>query len=143
MSRRFLLDTNALSDFINHRRGVRERAFRMIRLGYRIGTTPPVISELMDGICRSQSEEYNRQRARHGLTRLTVWPSDLVAADEFGRLSAELTRIGRPMQTVDIQLAAVALILGCTVVTTDSDLSAVPGLSVENWASPPPPASAS
>jgi tRNA(fMet)-specific endonuclease VapC len=39
------------------------------------------------------------------------------------------------MQIVDMQLAAIALSLGnCTVVTTDSDLAAVPGLSVENWA---------
>lgn len=38
------------------------------------------------------------------------------------------------MQQIDIQIAAIALTLGnCTVVTTDSDLSAVPGLPVENW----------
>jgi tRNA(fMet)-specific endonuclease VapC len=41
------------------------------------------------------------------------------------------------MQIPDIQMAAIALALGsCTVVTTDSDLSAVPGLAVENWAAP-------
>jgi tRNA(fMet)-specific endonuclease VapC len=40
------------------------------------------------------------------------------------------------MQAIDIQIAAIALSLGnCTVVTTDTDLSAVAGLSVENWAS--------
>jgi tRNA(fMet)-specific endonuclease VapC len=38
------------------------------------------------------------------------------------------------MQTVDIMVAAVALSLGdCTVVSADSDLVAVPGLTVENW----------
>jgi len=42
--------------------------------------------------------------------------------------------MGRPMQTIDIMAAAIAISLGnCTVVTTDSDLLAVPGLSVENW----------
>jgi len=35
-----------------------------------------------------------------------------------------------------IQIAAIALSLGnCTVVTTDTDLSTVTGLSVESWAS--------
>jgi tRNA(fMet)-specific endonuclease VapC len=44
-------------------------------------------------------------------------------------------RAVRPMQIPEIQIAAVALALGnCTVITTDTDLSAVPGLSVENWA---------
>lgn len=53
------------------------------------------------------------------------------AAEEFGRLAAELRRIGRPMQ----QIAAIALTLGnCAVVTTDTDLSAIPGLRTENWA---------
>jgi predicted nucleic acid-binding protein len=35
----------------------------------------------------------------------------------------------------DMMIAAIALALGnCTVVTMDTDLSAVPGLTVENWA---------
>jgi tRNA(fMet)-specific endonuclease VapC len=42
--------------------------------------------------------------------------------------------IGRWMQIPDMQLAAVALTLGnCTVVSTDSDLRAIPGLDVEDW----------
>jgi tRNA(fMet)-specific endonuclease VapC len=41
------------------------------------------------------------------------------------------------MQQVDIQVAAIALTLGdCVVVSRDSDLSAVPGLTVENWSEP-------
>ena len=37
-----------------------------------------------------------------------------------------------------IQIAAIALTLGgATVVTSDSDLSAAPGLSVVNWATVP------
>jgi tRNA(fMet)-specific endonuclease VapC len=58
-----------------------------------------------------------------------------MAAAEFGRLFAELRRVGRPMQQIDIQIAAIALSLGnCVVVSADSDLAAVPGLTVENWA---------
>ena len=38
------------------------------------------------------------------------------------------------MQVVDMMLAAIAISLGdCIVVTSDSDLLAVPGLTVENW----------
>jgi tRNA(fMet)-specific endonuclease VapC len=63
-----------------------------------------------------------------------VWPFDLAAAKEFGRLQAFLRRTGRPMQEIDVMIAAIALTLGnCTVVTSDSDLLAVPGLAVENW----------
>ena len=39
------------------------------------------------------------------------------------------------MQQIDIMVAAVALSLGnCTVVTADSDLTAVTELTIENWA---------
>jgi tRNA(fMet)-specific endonuclease VapC len=42
------------------------------------------------------------------------------------------------MQQIDIQMAAIAMTLGNTaVVTKDSDLSAIPGLVVENWSLPP------
>lgn len=38
------------------------------------------------------------------------------------------------MQHIDMQLAAIAFALGnCIVVTYDADLSAIPGLRVENW----------
>jgi tRNA(fMet)-specific endonuclease VapC len=84
----------------------------------------------------SQSRERNAERLRHALSRLAVWPYTNEAAAEFGRVFAELRRIGRPMQQIDIQIAAIALSLGsCTVVSADTDLSAIPGLSVENWAS--------
>jgi tRNA(fMet)-specific endonuclease VapC len=66
---------------------------------------------------------------------MICWPFDRNAAEEYGRLAADLKRMGRPMQQIDIQIAAIALSLGrCIVVSTDSDLTAVPGLTVENWA---------
>jgi tRNA(fMet)-specific endonuclease VapC len=69
------------------------------------------------------------------LSRIICWPFDRRAAVEYGRLAAELKRTGRPMQQIDIQIGAIALSLGnCTVVSNDSDLNAIPGLKVENWA---------
>jgi tRNA(fMet)-specific endonuclease VapC len=63
-----------------------------------------------------------------------LWPFTLDVAREYGRLFAELRRIGRPMQVIDMMIAATAHTFSdCIVVTTDSDLSAVPGLKVENW----------
>ncbi len=39
------------------------------------------------------------------------------------------------MQQIDIIVAAIAFALGdCTVVSKDTDLAAIPGLKVENWA---------
>lgn len=136
--KRYILDTNALADFINHRHGVDDRVREAKRHGARIGTCVPVVGELFYGLELSESRDENLRRARAGLSGLVLWPFDRAAGEEFGRLRAALRRAGRPMQVVDVQLAAIALTLGnCTVVTADADLSAVPGLAVENSATPP------
>jgi tRNA(fMet)-specific endonuclease VapC len=68
------------------------------------------------------------------LAELVLWPFDEEAAYEFGELFLELRRIGRPMQQIDVQIAAIALSLGnTTVVTKDSDFKAIPDLDVEDW----------
>jgi tRNA(fMet)-specific endonuclease VapC len=57
-------------------------------------------------------------------------------AFEYGRVAIELRRIGRMIGQNDMMIAAIARTVGnCTVVTMDSDLAAVPELTVENWAS--------
>jgi len=136
--KRYLLDTGIASDYVNRRHGVYERAWEARARGDRIGITTSVLGELWYGVEFSQTRARNAARLRQQLAYLTIWPFDAAAAEEFGRLFAELRRQGRPMQQIDVQVAAVALSLGnCTVVTKDSDLSAVPGLDVEDWASQP------
>jgi tRNA(fMet)-specific endonuclease VapC len=133
--RRYLLDTGIAQDFVSGRNGVRERASVERRHGHRIGVCVPGLGELWAGVEGSASRERNEGRLRHALSQLIVWPYTEATAAEYGRLFAELRRIGRPMQQVDIMVAAIARTLGdCTVVSSDSDLSAVPGLAVENWA---------
>jgi tRNA(fMet)-specific endonuclease VapC len=134
---RYLLDTGPAQDFIDGRNGVRERTDAARRRGDRIGICVPVLGELWSGVEGSSSRERNLQRLRHGLSRFVLWPYDAKAAAEYGRIFAELRRRGRPMQQVDIQIAAIALTLGdCVVVSRDSDLSAIPGLKVEDWVEP-------
>jgi tRNA(fMet)-specific endonuclease VapC len=95
-----------------------------------------VLGELYYGVEFSASRDKNLQKLRVALARLTVWPFDEKAAAEFGRLRADLRRHGRPMQVIDIMIGAIALTLGDrTVVTADTDLTAIAGLTLENWAS--------
>ena len=133
--KRFLLDTGIGGDFIDRRRGVYEHARNEVAQGNRVGIGIPVLAELVYGLERSTSRDLNMHSLRTALSAWRVWPFDIKAAFEYGHLAAELKRIGRPMQQVDIMVAAIALSLGnCSVVTADSDLAAVPNSSVENWA---------
>ncbi len=132
---RFLLDSGIASDYINRRNGVYERARVEVARGNPVGIGVPVLAELASGIERSRTRDPNMQRLKAALPALKLWPFDLAAAFEYGRIHAGLVRLGRPMQVVDVMIAAIAFALGnCTVVSADSDLAAVPGLAVENWA---------
>lgn len=131
---RFLLDTGPAQQFINNDVTMRNAVNERRQQGNTIGICIPVLGELWSGVEGSASRERNRQLLQHNLSRFVLWPYDKPAAEEFGRLFTTLKKMGRPMQQIDVQIAAIAMTLGnCTVVTTDSDLSAVPGLSVENW----------
>lgn len=137
MSRRYLLDSGPAGDCIFRRRGVFERVREVRSSGAKIGIGIPILGELVGGVEASDTRDANWPILCRGLATFVLWPFDEAAAWEYGRLYAELRRLGRPMQQIDIQLAAIALSLGnCTVVTTDSDLSAVPGLRIENWTTP-------
>lgn len=136
MTRRYLLDTGPAQDFLFDRRGVPERVKQARRTGAKVGTCYPALGEVVAGLEASDNPESAWAIARRRLGKLVCWPYDRAAAYAFGRLFAELRRLGRPMQQVDIQIAAIARTLGSgvvVVVTTDSDLAAVPGLAVENW----------
>lgn len=114
---RFLLDSGIVSDYIDRRNGVYDRARAEVSKGNPVGICVPVLAEMVAGIERSQSRDRNMRSLRLALNALKLWPFDEPAAFEYGRLHAELLGLGRPMQVVDIMLAAVALTLGnCAVV---------------------------
>jgi tRNA(fMet)-specific endonuclease VapC len=134
--RRFLLDTCAMGDLINRRTGVHEKAREARLKGARIGSCIPVLGELFFGIEFSRTRDENHVRLIRAIIGLSFWPYTREAAKQYGRLAAQLRRVGRSMQQVDMQVAAIAFTLSeCTVVTEETDLLAVPGLSVVNWAS--------
>ncbi|MGC4001622.1 MAG: type II toxin-antitoxin system VapC family toxin [Pirellulales bacterium] len=132
--KRYLLDSNAISDIVFRRHGVDDRALEHRRQGNHLGICVPVLGEFIGGLEYSASREKNLLLAKRGLDSFRIWPYDAAAAWKYGELYARLRRAGRTIQSVDLQIAAIALTLGnCTVVTTDSDFAAVQELPVVNW----------
>jgi tRNA(fMet)-specific endonuclease VapC len=112
-----------------------ERAAAEVAKGNRVGIAAPVLAELAFRAEGSPQRDRNILRLRQALDAWKLWLVDTAAAFEYGRLAFELKTIGRPIGPNDVMIAAIALSMGnTTVVTMDSDLAAVPGLTVENWA---------
>ena len=132
---RYLLDTNALADCVFRRHSVTIRVRTTRLAGHKIGTGIPVLAEMLAGVEYSASRDANLDVVNRNIGLFRLWPFTPEAAREYGRLWPTMRRGGRTIQTVDLMIAAIALTLGgCTVITADSDLSTVPGLNVENWA---------
>lgn len=135
MTKRYLLDSGPAFDFMFRRRGVYERARDLRLRGSKIGIAIPTLGEIVAGVEGSTSRERSWSVVRQTVGEFVLWPYEKPAAHEFGRILADLRRRGRLMQHIDVMIAAIAITLGdCTVVTTDSDLLAIPGLRIENWA---------
>lgn len=133
---RYLLDTNMMGHFINRRKGVDRRARQARERGAVLGTCLPVICELFFGVENSATRDTNHKRLVRALAGVVCWPLDRKAAEEYGRVAADLKQRGRLIQQIDIQVAAIALTLGnCTVVTADGGFASIPSLTCENWAS--------
>jgi tRNA(fMet)-specific endonuclease VapC len=131
---RFLLDTGSAGDYIHRRQPVYERARETVRNGHRVGIGLPVLAELWFGVENSSTRERNADRLRRILPELIIWPLTETAAEEYGKIAAELRRLGKPIGQIDMLIAAIAQTLGRTiVVSADSDFNEVPGLTVENW----------
>lgn len=60
---------------------------------------------------------------------------DAVAADAYARIVAERRRMGRPLDVMDGQIAAIALSAGCTLATLNAtDFEGIEGLSIADLA---------
>jgi predicted nucleic acid-binding protein len=62
-----------------------------------------------------------------------VLPITSEVAERFARVYVALRRIGRPIDTNDIWIAAVALAHGLVLVTSDEHFCYIPDLSIEDW----------
>lgn len=92
--KRYLLDTGPAANYIYRRGAVRSRVQQVSSQGHRVGTCFPVVGELFYGAENSHSRAKNLPRVELALKDFFLWPYDLDAAREFGRIFAHLRRTG-------------------------------------------------
>ena len=130
--KRYLLDTNILSDLIRNPGG--RIAAHIARVGEEtICTSLIVCSELRFGALKKGSKRLSAQ------LETVLSAVDIVSLEEpvdqrYAELRVALERAGTPIGGNDMLIAAHALALGLIVVTANErEFSRVPGLVVENW----------
>ena len=92
------------------------------------------LAELRYGIEKSQRRERNRRTLHRVLRALNVVAFDANAAEAYGAVRATLEATGKPVGPLDTLIAAHALALDLTLVTSNlREFSRIRGLRVETW----------
>ncbi len=93
-----------------------------------------VLAELYRGAYDSRRVAEQLTQLEQMLNLLTVIPFDQLAAEEFGKICAELRQIGKPTQKMDALIAATARSRGDILVTHNTkDFENIPHLQIEDW----------
>lgn len=92
-------------------------------------------AELMHGVEKSMAVERNRIAMSLFLSPITILQFDERAAEEYGRIKAELEKKGTPIGPMDTLIASHAKSRGLIIVTNNTrKFNRVAGLTIEDWA---------
>jgi len=129
-----MLDTNICIYLIKHNPPHVRTHFEQLQPGD-ILLPSIVLAELMYGASKSMHKERNLAALEMFLMPLEVVPFDMLAAEKYGDIRADLERSGQIIGGNDLLIAAHALSLDVTLVTNNmKEFTRVPGLRLENWA---------
>jgi tRNA(fMet)-specific endonuclease VapC len=132
----YLLDTNACVAYL---RGKNPHVRRRIlsHASTEICLCSVVKAELYGGALRSAKPTASRAKVDAFTQPYTSLPFDDAAADVFAGIRHHLESLGTPIGPYDLQIAAIALVAGATLVTHNlKEFNRVPGLVCEDWEIP-------
>ncbi len=129
----YLFDTNAFSETFRPRPNRALVDWLAVLPREEQFTSTVVIAELYAAAFRTQRSNYWFDRVEKDiLPSSTLLPFDLACALAAGEIQARLRRERQPIGTVDIQIAATALVHSLVVVTANHrHFSRVPGLDLK------------
>ena len=124
---RLLIDTNIYS---NAFRGD-EKTTIILQKANEIGIASISIGELLSGFKGGSKEQQNREELEEFLDspRVTVYSVDEYTADFYAEILDSLRKIGKPIPTNDIWIAAIAFQYGFKLYSKDEHFKNIAGLS--------------
>lgn len=132
----YLLDTNVCVQYLRGRnpsvlQRLRSTPTRDVRL------CSVVKAELLLGALRSAQPEKNRAKVDAFIRPYESLPFDDEAAEIQAQIRHDLETAGTPIGPYDLQIAAIALANGRTLVTHNTaEFGRVPRLLIEDWEKP-------
>lgn len=130
---KYMLDTNVCVELIRKQPTKLVDHLNQLRAGD-VGVSAITVSELQHGVHKSKNPEQNIAALEQFLLPLLVAEYDYDAASVYGQVRAYLERVGSPIGSMDLLIAAHALSLNAILVTNNvREFARVPDLQVEDW----------
>ena len=128
----FLLDTNIVIYVIKRRPPEALAVFN--RHHGRMAISSITLAELIHGAEKSMDPPHNLTVVEDFISRLTVLPYGMKAAQHYGQIRAALEKIGQPIEVNDLHIAGHSRSEGLTLITNNQrEFERVPGLLLGNW----------
>ncbi|MFC1580589.1 type II toxin-antitoxin system VapC family toxin [Thermodesulfobacteriota bacterium] len=124
--KRFLIDTNIYSYALKGE----DEVVDVLKEADEIGFSVISIGELLSGFKLGRKEQKNRKELELFLDspRVVVYPVNEGTAEFYAQILNNLRKIGKPVPTNDIWIAAVTFQNGLKLYTKDNHFQAIPGL---------------
>ena len=131
---KYMLDTNICIYAIKHKPDIVIKKF-LSHDPEEICISAITYAELMHGVEKSMAVEKNRVAMSLFLSPITILQFDERAAEEYGRIKAELEKKGTPIGPMDTLIASHTKSRGLIIVTNNTrKFNRVAGLTIEDWA---------
>jgi tRNA(fMet)-specific endonuclease VapC len=131
---KFLLDTNICSAHMRRPAGLAHRFLQHI--GH-MAIPTIALAELYAGAYKHPSPDRLLGLIADLVQEVSVLDFDSACAESFGRVRGQMLRQGIVVSSVDMMIAAVALVHDLTLVTHNTaDFRLIPGLHLDDWLTP-------
>lgn len=136
----YLLDTTAFSALMRREANIRARVATLAPTDRAMVCTI-TRGEVLYGLARLPEGKRRNDlevEERYLFAQLPCLPVPEAAAERYAQVKTETDRKGTPLDENDLWIAATALSIDATLITTDSDFRRVGGLQVEDWSQEAP-----
>jgi tRNA(fMet)-specific endonuclease VapC len=129
----YLLDTNILSYILRKNVIIDNKLRQVTRNGNQVFLSCITYYEVKRGLLAVNAARQLANFQQFCTDYEVLFLDDIDIIEQACKIHANLKIKGRPIQDADVLIAATAITRGLVLVSNDSDLLRVEGLSLENW----------
>jgi tRNA(fMet)-specific endonuclease VapC len=131
MTRLYLLDTNTVSHLIKRHPHVTQHLLAVPM--HSVCISAITAGELAFGLAKRPEAVALKAVVNEFLRRVEVLPWDATVAQTYGALRSQMQSKGKPLAALDMQIAAHAVHVNATLITSDHAFLHIDQLLVEDW----------